>query len=214
MDDVSINIVQSNCFYCFEPLVVPVQLECGHQFDLDCLIDRIGKFQTCPVDQKPIDLSKIKYFNDDEELKDKYIKINVHSLAGGTFSLHVLPATKIKKLKKNLSFKHGLFNAKTIDSFLQEVFKTSTFFKKYNYVLSDPRDITLIYNSLTTNKLLHSDKTFENIGMEIGKEYKVTCCFRMISCCDYCYETRDNKIMMACHQSNCINLQVQRAGIS
>ena len=76
----------TECLICLEDFSIPVKLDCGHTFDLDCILKWFKHNATCPIDRKNINgmesitknCHKLEFrFLSNTKIKPLYVKSNV-----------------------------------------------------------------------------------------------------------------------------------------
>ena len=169
------------CVICLDTLATPVQLGCGHIFDLDCIAQWFYKAQTCPLDRCPIDGKKIIYRSD---LIEK---------VSATFHFKFLSSFKIDPIVVNIySPVQKLKAIVAYTPLISESDPVQAAFAPYKSLGLQPnnRNLICILNHESGNKTLYSDTSLSEYPLEVGKSYNIATSLKLAQYglpCDHCY---------------------------
>lgn len=183
------NLDVPECSICLEKVATPIQLECGHIFDLDCIGRWFHENETCPLDRMPIDAEKVLYRSD-------LIK-NVSAV----FNFQFLSSSKVDPIAINI-----YSSVERLKGVIANTLATSesnpilAAFTPYHYNCKpEPKAWFCILNKELENKRLFSDYNLSHYELEVGKSYKVSSGLKLAQYglpCDHCF--RDSEKEKTC----------------
>jgi hypothetical protein len=155
-----------DCSICLDKLATPVQLACGHIFDLDCISNWFHLNKTCPIDRMPIEAEKIIYRSD--LIEKTGVVFQFQTVSGQKIDpIMVSIDSSVQKLK-------AIFDIKMcVDDSESNIVRAA--FNPYRAnCIPDAERWCCIFNLPSGKQILYSDYILSQYPLEVGKNYKIS----------------------------------------
>ena len=168
------------CAICYNALQFPVQLGCGHIFDLDCISTWFSSQQKCPLDRIDIDVSEITYVPD------------IIQTVGVIFNFCFLSSTKINPMVVSIDSSMQRLKSIIATTAVSETANPITALFSPIVHQENPRKYLLRLNG----QRLHSNTFLTQYSLEPGKTYTVAVMRKFAEYglpCDHCFKDREKE---------------------